>query len=128
LANLRWAFDAVGRHADDLDAGLAEVGSEAGEILGFRCAARGVVLGIEIQHNRIALELGQLELAAIVRRQLELRGLVSVLDHGEPFLCGAVFGHATPPRTRKQNLRAAAMMGWAVTPSDDISPAVIWIG
>ena len=42
----------VARHADDLDPGLLELVGERGEILRLAGAARRVVLGIEIEHQR----------------------------------------------------------------------------
>ena len=44
----------VARHADDLGAGLGEVAGERGEVLRFAGAARRVVLGVEIEHQRRA--------------------------------------------------------------------------
>ena len=65
FAELLVAFDAVGRYADHLDAGLAKIGCEPGEILGFHRAAGGVVLGIEIEHDRLAFEAQELDLAPL---------------------------------------------------------------
>jgi hypothetical protein len=42
----------VARHADDLAPGLGEVAGQRGEILRLAGAARRVVLGIEIEHQR----------------------------------------------------------------------------
>ena len=78
LAKLLVACDAVGRHADHLDAGLAKVRCQPGEVLGLRRAARRVVLGIEVEDDRFAFEARERERFAAVRRQLEVRSLVSI--------------------------------------------------
>ena len=54
----------VARHADDLHASLREIGGERGEVLRFAGAARRVVLGIEIKHQRLAGR-GEVDRAAV---------------------------------------------------------------
>src|SRR5437660_80255 len=55
---------------------------------GLLRAARGVCLGIKIQYNPLATEVGQLDRAALLVGQLEVRSLVAGFDHG---------GDANPP-------------------------------
>src|SRR5438270_5179289 len=55
---------------------------------GLLRAAGGVCLGIKIQYNPLATEVGQLDRAALLVGQLEVRSLVAGFDHG---------GDANPP-------------------------------
>src|SRR5207244_8261854 len=49
---------------------------------GLLRAAGRVVLGIEVEDDRLAPERGEIDGLAFVRRELEIRGGLSLLDHG----------------------------------------------
>ena len=74
------ARDRVARDADDRRLHLGEVGEIVAEGAGLRRAARGVVLWIEIEHNLLALEVLERDLAAAIGRQCETRRLVANLE------------------------------------------------
>src|SRR5581483_7459298 len=72
---------AVLGHADDVGAGLGELLVQRGEFLPFEGAARGVVLGIEVHHQFLALVvLGQVDVPAAAGGQCDRRQLVAGLD------------------------------------------------
>ncbi len=76
------AFDAVLGDADDDRADGVEFGLRLGE--GFRLAgaAGGVVLGIEVEHDRMSTQLAQTDIAAFVARQGEVGRFVTGLQGG----------------------------------------------
>jgi hypothetical protein len=71
------AGDAVLGHAHDRDARGRELGMAAGEVDLLFGAARGVVLGVEIEHERPPLQVGQAHAAAAIGGQIELWRLLS---------------------------------------------------
>ena len=93
LAKLLVACDAVGRHADHLDAGLAKVRRQPGEVLGLRRAARRVVLGIEVEDDRFTLQARQRQRLPGLRRKIEVRSLVSIREHGATLSSRWCIGH-----------------------------------
>ena len=83
LLELVVAFHAVARDADHGRVDLAELRQAVAEAAGLRGAARGIVLGIEIEHNVLSLEPGQRDLAAAVGLHGKRRCLVANLQcHG----------------------------------------------
>jgi hypothetical protein len=54
-------LEAVARDAVDFGAGLAELRVQVPEVRAFGGAARGIVLGIEVQHQHFGLGIGQPE-------------------------------------------------------------------
>ena len=93
------ALHAVGRHAATSTPRLAELGGEAGEVLASVVQRGGVVLRVEVEDDGPAFELacepsGRF---AALGRQLEVRGLVSVLRHGQSFLGLDVAGSRPGP-------------------------------
>ena len=75
LLELVLGLDRIGRDPQDVRAGLLEFGPKPREINGFPGAAGGVGLGVEIEHELAALEVGEGHGAAAVARQLERGGL-----------------------------------------------------
>src|SRR5262245_22598463 len=80
-AKLLVAFDAIGRHTNDLDAGLAEFGRQTREILGLDGAAGGVVLGIEVDDHRLATQFGKPERLPAIGCKLKVGRNISILQH-----------------------------------------------
>src|SRR5580700_195525 len=72
--------DRIARHPDHRRAGLAVIGEGIAKAAGFRGAARGVVLRVEIQHHRLAAQLGQADAAVAVGGHGEIGGLVADRD------------------------------------------------
>ena len=67
------AAHAVGRDANHRRAGLGEARREAVEIERLGGAAGGVVLRVEEQHDELAAQIAEPEIAAGVGRQVEIR-------------------------------------------------------
>jgi hypothetical protein len=74
--------DRIRRHPHDVRAGLLEFASKSRKINGFPGAAGGVGLGVEIQHELAALEVGERQAAAAIARQLERGGLGALRQIG----------------------------------------------
>src|ERR1700733_12251341 len=65
---------AVRRNADDGGAGAGEFGAQAVEVDGFGGAAGRVVLGVEVDHDRLALEILKMRPAAAGGRPFKVGG------------------------------------------------------
>src|SRR5438067_7196326 len=72
--------DRVARHADHCGAGLAVIGEGVTKTASLRGAARGVVLGIKVQHQRLAAQRRQTDAAITVGGHREIRSLVADRD------------------------------------------------
>jgi hypothetical protein len=59
------ALRAVRACAIDISAGVLDLAVEVAEATGFLGAAGGVVLGIEVENDRLALEIGQVNLLIV---------------------------------------------------------------
>jgi hypothetical protein len=68
------AGDAIAGDTDDGDAGLGELGHSVSEGAGLDGAARGHVLGIEVEDHFLAAQILQSHPAAAIRWQHEFRG------------------------------------------------------
>src|SRR6185437_193492 len=55
---------AVARHTDDRGTAARELRVQVAEIAGFAGAAGGIVLGVEIQHDPLVLQVGELKRVA----------------------------------------------------------------
>src|SRR6185312_3851717 len=72
----------VARDADDLGVAFAELRVQVAEVLRFGGTAGGGVLGVEIQHYPLALEVGEPERGAVAGGAAEGGGLLSEVWHG----------------------------------------------
>lgn len=86
-------LDRVWRHAEEGNARLGEIGRERREGNRFRRAGGGVVLGVEIDHQRLPVKIGKTNSAAAIAREIESRCLVADAElnwknfrHGKTFL------------------------------------------
>src|SRR5262245_29338298 len=114
LLELVVPVDAVLADADHLRLDLAEVGQLVAEAAGLGGAARRVVLGIEVEHHRLAAQLRQLELLAAVGRRREIGRLLAFLDTHPSLLLSSVRGCQPASRAgcstmRRYIARAAAV-------------------
>lgn len=75
LLELVLGLDRIGGDPQDVRAGLLVFGPKLREFNGFAGAAGGVGLGIEVEHELAALEVGERQIAAAVARQVECGGL-----------------------------------------------------
>ena len=66
------ARSAIRGNADDRGAGGGELGAQPVEVDGLGGAAGGVVLGIEVDYDRLALQVVEMRPAAAVGRQFEI--------------------------------------------------------
>ena len=71
----------VGADAEDLRAGALELAPGIADPAGLGRAARGVVLGIEVEDDGLATEVGQAHRGAAVALQLEVGRRLTFLDH-----------------------------------------------
>ena len=73
--------DVVGADAENLGTAVAKNVVGVTELAGLGGATRRIVLGIEVEDDRPAAEVGQLDGLAGVTFQLELRGGLAFFDH-----------------------------------------------
>src|SRR6185437_3726869 len=78
----------IARHADDLRVALAEGGVQIAKILRFAGAAGGRVLRVEVHHQPLALEVGQLQFIAVAGGAFQRVQLLADFEHDES--CTAV--------------------------------------
>src|SRR5262245_9578239 len=100
LLELVVAIDAVLGDADHLRLDLGEVGQRIAEATGLCGAARRVVLWVEVEHHRLAAQLGQFQRLAAVGRRGEIRRLLACLD-----------AHSSPPFSSRRGCQPAARAG-----------------
>jgi hypothetical protein len=65
-------FDGIGGYTDHGDAGFGEIGVEAGKILGLDGATGGVGLGVEVQDQLPAFEIGKRHRAPAITREAKI--------------------------------------------------------
>jgi len=64
-------------YPDDDRVGGLETGLRTGEVDGFRGAARRIVFRVEIEHNGLAAQIGQVDLVSAIGGQFESRSKVA---------------------------------------------------
>src|SRR5579883_1822630 len=99
---------AVLRDADDHRRHLAEFREGVAEPAGFGRAARRVVLGIEIEHDLLAAQFGERDLAVAVGRQGEIRRFLTDLDTHDS--CSSAGGDCVEGSSRARIAVAGASM------------------
>ena len=77
---------AVGAYADDAESHPGQFGLAVAQAFGLQRAARGVVLGIEIEYRALSAEVGERQRFAVLGRGLEIGGHLPCLQ-----LCHRVF-------------------------------------
>src|ERR1700730_15889397 len=108
VAELAVAGDVVGRNAEHGGAVGGQLGLAVTEGAGLAGASRGVVLRVEVQHDRLAAQGGEPDLLAVVGTQGEVGRALALFDplgllgHGSSFRVRSQrpFLSAASPRTR----------------------------
>jgi hypothetical protein len=81
LVELLDALDRVGRDTEHDGADVVEVGDRVAQPARLRRAARRVGLGVEVEHDGPAGEVGQRDVVAVLVGEHELRRPLAGLDH-----------------------------------------------
>ena len=78
-------FHAIFRYADNNGVGGPEFGGQPGKVDRFRGAAGRIVFRVEIDHNGLAAQIGQIDLAPAICGQFESRSKVAGFEFAHVF-------------------------------------------
>src|SRR5262249_1488470 len=100
----------VGADAENDCAAVAKAGVDVADSAGLRRGAGRVVLGIEVENDRLSAQRRELDLLSAVARQLEIGCRLAFLDHGSsayPLVERCRSGSRTPRLRRSASTPAS---------------------